>query len=198
MIKVTVFYDYVCPYCLLAKVPFDEAAKNKEVDISYIPFELIPEPQPRIDIYHDEKRRKDWEAIILPTSEKLGIGMRLPHVIPRPYTRMAIEGSYFAREHGKEKEYHSRIFKAFFVEEQDIGDLSVLVQLAEEIGLDGKQYKEALLDRRYSDCRVKDVDYARNVAKVTSIPTYVIGEEVVKEVYSKEQFEQILSRQNKE
>lgn len=192
MNQITIFYDYVCPYCLLAKVPFEEAIKGKNVEITYIPYELTPEPNERIDIVNDPKRRKDWENLILPTSEKLGIGMKLPYVIPRPYTRMALEGAYFAREQKKEREYHDRIFRAFFVEGQDIGEIDVLVTLATEAGLDAEAYREAVLDRRFKEIREKDVRYAKEVAKVTSIPTYVINGERISGEYEKEAYEKLL------
>lgn len=192
MNRITVFYDYVCPYCLLAKVPFENAIKGKEVEITYIPYELTPEPNERIDIVNDPKRRKDWENIIIPTSDSLGIGMKLPMIIPRPYTRMALEGSYYAREEKKEREYHERIFRAFFVEGQDIGDVAVLVSLAEEIGLDTKEFEEAVTDRRYSKQREDDVRYAREEAKITSIPTYIINGVRLAETYEQNDFEKLL------
>lgn len=197
MLKITVFYDYVCPYCLLAKVPFDEAITNYEAQITYVPYELTEEPTPRIDVYHDEKRRKDWENIIIPTSQRLGISIKLPHIIPRPYTRMAIEGSYYAREQGKEPSYHTRIFQAYFVEEQDIGDLEVLIRLAKEVGLDPVAYRNAITNLTYTEHRMKDVNYAKRVHRVRQIPTYIVNGEVVQNVYDKETFEQIFSRVSK-
>jgi predicted DsbA family dithiol-disulfide isomerase len=39
--------------------------------------------------------------------------------------------------------------EAFFVEGQDIGDIDVLTRLAGEIGLDEREFKEALRSRKY-------------------------------------------------
>ena len=36
------------------------------------------------------------------------------------------------------------MFTAFFQEEKDIGDISVLTELAEELGLDGEDFRKAL------------------------------------------------------
>ena len=192
MNEITVFYDYVCPYCLLAKVPFEKAIEGKEVNITYIPYVLIEEPGERIDIVHDPVRRKAWEDTILPMSEKFGIGMRLPQVIPRPYTRMAIEGAYFAREYGKEREYHSRLFKAYFVEEQDIGELEVLVKLAAEVGLDAVRYKEAIENRTYGYQRYEDVRYAKDGVQIKSIPTYIVNGTKVENVYEVSSYQALL------
>jgi hypothetical protein len=41
-------------------------------------------------------------------------------VSPHPYTDLAFEGFHFAKEHGKGSEYHTRVFQAFFQEEQNI------------------------------------------------------------------------------
>ena len=40
----------------------------------------------------------------------------------------------FAKEYGKEKAYNDAIFKAFYQEEKNIGDLAVLAEIAQSIG----------------------------------------------------------------
>ncbi|MGU9504983.1 DsbA family protein, partial [Bacillus paralicheniformis] len=43
-VKMKVYSDFICPFCFLAKGPLDEVAKEKDVEIEWMPFELRPSP----------------------------------------------------------------------------------------------------------------------------------------------------------
>ena len=72
-----------------------------------------------------------------------------PKCHPSPTPRLTFEGCQYAKEHGKGNDYNHRVLEAFFVEGQDIGDIDVLTRLAGEIGLDEREFKEALRSRKY-------------------------------------------------
>ena len=38
-----VYSDFICPFCF-SKGPLDEVAKEKDVEIEWMPFELRPSP----------------------------------------------------------------------------------------------------------------------------------------------------------
>jgi protein-disulfide isomerase-like protein with CxxC motif len=57
---------------------------------------------------------------------------------------LAFEGYQYAKEYGKGNEYNHRVLEAFFVEGRDIRDIIVLTKLAGEVGLDEKEFEEAL------------------------------------------------------
>jgi predicted DsbA family dithiol-disulfide isomerase len=48
-------------------------------------------------------------------------------------------------------QYNHRVLEAFFVEGQDIGQIDVLTRLAGEVGLNEKQFEEALRTRKYRE-----------------------------------------------
>lgn len=193
-LKIRFVTDYVCPYCMVAKVPFMQAIQGKDVAVEWIPFELTQEPDKRIDTYHDQVRKEKWAKSLVPMAKSLGIDMKLPpKVIPRPYTRLAFEGYHFAREHGRGEEYNSRIFSAYFTEEQDIGDLEILCELAEEVGLDPLAFRQALMDGTYSELERNLVAYARDTLQVRSIPTIFFGDQRVEvSDYTREAFEKLV------
>ncbi len=91
-VKMKVYSDFICPFCFLAKGPLDEVAKEKDVEIEWMPFELRPSPYSKIDPWNEPEKLGSWDAFILPTAKKLGIEMRLPRVSPHPYTHLAFEG----------------------------------------------------------------------------------------------------------
>ena len=187
--------DYVCPYCLVAKVALENAleATGIQANITYQPFELTPEPRERVDTWNDQRRRAGYKVLEEPC-RKLDLPMKLPpHVIPRPYTRLAFEGWYFACGQGRGDEYADAMYRAYFMEELDIGDLKVLSSIAARLGLDEAAFTAALENGTYSKVEKEAVDYSRNVLKPTGVPTiYFDGEKVELSEYTTEEMIRLL------
>lgn len=114
----------------------------------------------------------------------MGINIVLPNVSSQPYTHLAFEE--YAKVKGKGNEYNDCILRAFFQEEQDIGNIDVLTKLAGEIGLDEKEYRTALENRTYREEHQKALQHAYNEADITAVPTFIIGDTVVAGIRSKE------------
>ncbi|MFC4765849.1 DsbA family oxidoreductase [Effusibacillus consociatus] len=112
--------------------------------------------------------------------------------LPQPHTHLAFEGYQYAKEHGKANEYNHRMFTAFFQEEQDIGNIEVLTKLAGEIDLSTKEFKEALEIRKYKEAHKKALDHAYHEANITAVPTFVIGERVLRGMYSQSALEKVI------
>ena len=187
--------DYVCPYCLVAKVALENAleATGIQANITYQPFELTPEPRERVDTWNDQRRRAGYKVLEEPC-RKLALPMKLPpHVIPRPYTRLAFEGWYFACGQGRGDAYADAMYRAYFMEELDIGDLKVLSSIAARLGLDEAAFTAALEEGTYSKAEKEAVDYSRNVLKPTGVPTiYFDGEKVELSEYTTEEMIRLL------
>lgn len=184
-VKIKAYSDFICPFCFLGKGPLDEIVKEKDVEVEWMPFELRPEPYPKIDPWNESDKLGSWDAFIKPTAEKLGIDMRLPHVSPHPYTNLAFEGYQFAKEQELGNEYIHRVFTAFFQEEQNIGEIDVLTKLAEELGLDAEAFREALVSRKYREVHQEAIKHAYE-ARISAVPTFIIGDQVIQGLASKE------------
>jgi predicted DsbA family dithiol-disulfide isomerase len=100
----------------------------------------------------------------------MGVPIHLPQVLPQPHTHLAFEGFQYAKEHGKGNEYNHRLLEAFFVEGQGIGDIGVLARLAGQVGLDEKEFEEALRTRKYRKAHGRALRYAYEEAGVTGVP----------------------------
>ncbi|PTX49819.1 putative DsbA family dithiol-disulfide isomerase [Melghirimyces profundicolus] len=193
-LKIRVYSDYVCPFCFLAKQPLEETIKGKEIEVEWMPFELRPYPNETLRP-EGEYLQKTWKQSVYPMAERMGVPIVLPKVSPQPYTHLAFEGYQYAKEKGKGKEYNDRVLRAFFQEEQNIGDMDVLTKLAGEIRLDETEYRAALETRKYKEAHQKALDHAYHEAKITAVPTFIIGDTMVKGVRSKETLEQIINEE---
>ena len=190
-VKIKVFSDYVCPYCFLAEFPLKEAIKEKDVEVEWLPFELRPLPKPTLKP-EDDYLKTVWRQSVYPLARKMGVEIELPSISPQPHTHLAFEGYQYAKEHSKALEYNDRILRAFFQENQDISRLDVLARLASEIGLNGKEFKEALSARKYKIAHQQALEYGEQLG-INSVPTFMIGDRILSGLLSKENLEREIS-----
>jgi predicted DsbA family dithiol-disulfide isomerase len=162
------------------------------VEIEWKPFELRPYPNKTLRP-EEEYLHSTWKQSVYPLAERMGLEIVLPNVSPQPYKHLAFEGFQYAKEKGKGNEYNDRMLRAFFQMQQDIGDVHVLTKLADEIGLDEKEYREALETRNYKAAHQKALVHAFEEANIQAVPTFQIGSTIVAGIRSKETLEQIIA-----
>lgn len=189
--KIQLFFDYVCPFCYLGEIPFEEAIKGMDVEVQLCPYELRRPPVPKTDPMHDEAKLKRFDEVLLPAAQKLGVEMKLPWISPHPYTTLTFQGFYFAKEAGKETEYNHRIFHAFYVDEKDIGELAVIEEVLTELNLDVAAFKKAVEEKTYMPILDEAKEYAKS-QEVSSIPTFVIGNQRLTGIHTVEEFKQAI------
>lgn len=173
-VSVKVWSDYVCPFCMLAEGPLHEATHDLDVEIEWMPFELRPYPTPTLRP-EDEYLPAIWARSVYPMARRMGVDITLPTISPQPYTRLAFEGYQYAARHGAAAAYTPRVLKAFFQENRDIGRLSVLADIASELGLDVSAFTEALTKGTYTEAHQEALRTAE-AFRINVVPTLVIGE----------------------
>lgn len=194
-LNIKVYFDFVCPFCFLGEETLSKAIEGKDVNIQWMPFELRPEPSPRIDPWRETEKLNAWNNFIEPVAKNLKIDMKLPKISPHPYTNLAFEGYHYVNNMGKGEEYIRRVFKGFFQEGLDIGKIEILANLSEEIGLNKEEFIKVLKNRKYKDNQEKVLKHAYEEANITAVPTMIIGDEVVHGNTSKENLEEIINKQ---
>ena len=89
-------------------------------------------------------------------------------------SRLALEASEFARDAGRHHGFHARIFKAYFTDNLDIGDMEVILDLAREEGLNIEDLAAALKEGRYRPRLEEAREEARQYG-INAVPTFVIN-----------------------
>jgi predicted DsbA family dithiol-disulfide isomerase len=193
MLQIKVYSDYVCPYCFFGELVLERALKGleKEVEVEWLPFELRPAPTPTLKPEEDYLQTT-WKQSVYPTAERLGIDIVLPAISPQPYTHLAFEGYQFAKENEKGNAYTHRMFKAFFQEEQDIGDIEILTELAGEISLNKEAFKQALETKKYSKTHQQALRHSYEEANITAVPTFIIGDKKVRGLLREEELKRLI------
>lgn len=192
MLQIKVYSDYVCPYCFLGEVVLERALKGLEdkVQVEWMPFELRRYPTPTLKPEEDYLQTT-WANSVYPMARQLNVPIVLPKVSPQPYTHLAFEGYQFAKEQGLGEVYTHRLFTAFFQEEQDIGDVEVLVKLAKEVGLDEGAYRQALGTRKYKAVHAQELKKSYE-AGITAVPTFFIADKQVRGLLREEDLRRLI------
>jgi predicted DsbA family dithiol-disulfide isomerase len=109
--------------------------------------------------------------------EQLGIEFKRGRVWSS-YSHLALEAAEFAFQTSDFETawaFHRRLFKAYFTETENIGDIALLTRLAAETGIDGSELRRALDDRRFEAEVDEGIAWSRQIG-VTAIPTFVFNQ----------------------
>ncbi len=151
------------------------------MDVELVHFPLHPETPERGQSLEElfAERDVDIHAIYarmkgLMDAEGLEYGQRT-HTYN---SRLAQElGKWADEQSAKSKNYgaiHDALYRAYFVDGQNISDVDVLVEVAEKAGLPGDEVREVVTSRSHKDA--VDADWAKSRKYgVTGVPTFVAG-----------------------
>jgi predicted DsbA family dithiol-disulfide isomerase len=185
-IKLDILSDPICPWCYIGKAHLDRAlaqVPDHPFIIEWHPFQLNPEmPREGMDrrTYLETKfggrdRAVEVYARIADAAQAAGIEIDFAAIDRTPSTLDAHRLIHWAGLEGRQTAAVSSLFRAYFREGCDIGDRSVLLSIADGIGLDRPMIERLLeSDADAEDIRARDA-HAR-ARGVTGVPTFVIGE----------------------
>jgi len=179
--EIIIYSDYVCPYCLLVATELRQAIKGrdikgKNIEIRWRPFELRPFPVPTLKI-EDKYLPSIWKHSVYPLAEKLGVDITLPGISPQPRTDKAFEAFAYAEDRGKGDEFSLAVMSAFFQQGKNIGDVTILTELGEKIGLNRDDMQRALESNQYHQQHQRALKQAYDEDNITVVPTIIIGEQ---------------------
>ncbi|MDX1745593.1 MAG: DsbA family protein, partial [Halobacteriales archaeon] len=156
---ITVYSDYVCPFCYLGRRSLEayQETRDDDLDIDWHPFDLRSHkrgPDGKIDhavedgkddAYFEQVRRNvDRLRDEYDAGEMLDLD-DLPEEVDSLNAQVA--SFYLESEHPDHwLAFDEAIFEALWVDGRDIGDIGVLVDLAESVGLDGDDVRTAISD----------------------------------------------------
>jgi predicted DsbA family dithiol-disulfide isomerase len=143
-----------------------------EVELVWHPFELRPKPTDRIAAEPDPETGEVWDPALVGEAAKEGLVLGKPFS-PMPYTDKAFQGMHYVVSHGGDVQaYNDRIFKAVFEEGRDVGDIDVLVEIAEELGLEIYTFNNVLREGLFKETQENALKHAYFGSGVEEVPTY--------------------------
>ncbi|NOT05776.1 MAG: DsbA family oxidoreductase [Anaerolineales bacterium] len=174
--KLTIFSDYICPWCYVGQGVLDQLNAEHNVDVEWRPYYLRPDTPPEgMDLpdYILKARANGSEERLLNLAKKYGMDFRSTDRIYN--TRIAHEATEYARERGKVNEFHKVVFRKVYADGYDISQWDVLRSAAEEVGLDADDMQSVVDSGKYTAQVAEQVNWAQQIG-VTGVPTYVIND----------------------
>ncbi|MDQ2730515.1 MAG: DsbA family protein [Armatimonadota bacterium] len=190
-ITITVFSDYLCPWCWPAAVRLRKLVEVHpgQINLEHRAFLLRPDEKPTVfTAYHLQHRAS--------AAARTGLPFHFPQIGDR-YPRSswpALEAAKWVRDHHPEAfdAFDLALFAAFFERTEDISSPAVLTAVVESVGVPGDGLTEALETRQYRDWVMADHALAQDF-QINSIPTVTSGGYEVSGAVPYEEYENLLS-----
>ncbi|MBR0800330.1 DsbA family oxidoreductase [Bradyrhizobium jicamae] len=202
---VTITSDFICPWCLIGERRLEQAISKLPNDVvveqKWHPFELNPD-MPSEGVNRQAYRSLEfgsWErsqrldAHTIVAAKDDNIRFNYGAIDRTPNTLLAHRLMRFAAVQGLATPLAKAIFSAYFEHGRDIGDASVLADIAAEIELE-RAGAIAFLASESETNEVRDAERAAQQWGTRSVPLFDIDGELVSGAQSVEAFEAALSR----
>jgi predicted DsbA family dithiol-disulfide isomerase len=189
MIKLDILSDPVCPWCYIGKSNLDralEANPNHAFEIEWHPFQLNP------DMPADGRDRREYletkfggkaraveiYARVEQAARDAGLQIDFGAISRIPNTLNAHRLIHWAGLEGRQTAVVSALFRAYWTQGRDIGDIATLIAIAGECGLDAAMTERLLgTDADAEDIRARD-HHARERG-VSGVPCFIIANQYV-------------------
>jgi predicted DsbA family dithiol-disulfide isomerase len=192
-LRLTVVSDAICPWCWIGKKRLDDAlALLAETDpelafeVAFFPFLLNPDMPAegvereayRIAKFGSLERSRELDAQVAEAGAASGLAFRHDLMRKTPNTTNAHRLSRFAAEAGVQRPVMEAIFRAYFQEGRDIGDVSVLADIGAAAGMDRGTVAGRLAGDEARD-QVTAEAMAASRAGISGVPTFVLNRHVL-------------------
>jgi predicted DsbA family dithiol-disulfide isomerase len=181
-LRVTAFSDYICPFCYIGSrrpLRLDEAF---DLRVNWCGVEIHPETPPEgMPVARLGYQPAQWMAMmenLQHLAAEDGLVLREHDFTTNSHKALLLAES--AKEAGRGPFYalHESLFRAFHVEGTNIGDASVLCQLATGAGIPEAMVERAWQEERFEERLRQNLRAAAQIG-LRGTPTFIIGRQVM-------------------
>jgi predicted DsbA family dithiol-disulfide isomerase len=185
-ITIDIVSDTVCPWCYVGKRRLEAALQRLpedfEVLVAWRPFQLNPDlPREGADRRAHLERKfggKDGAKRVYDAIDQAGDSVGIPFAFRdierQPNTVDSHRLIDKAGQLGKQDAVVEALFKAYFLDGRDIGDLDTLVEIAAEAGLDADEIRAYLASDEDID-RIRAEDEMARKMGVSGVPCFILN-----------------------
>lgn len=197
-VAMRVYYDFASPFCYVARAVLARLRWSRDVTVDWQPFEVIDYLPPRGAMPQNPAFVRRAEAReVRKLGEQYGLAIHLRDRLLNSNLALC------AVEHARAVEaargvaglldaVHVALFDAYYRDQQDIGALDVVLDVARGAGLDDG-LAQALTDGRHR-ARVAQSRRDAEALGVTSVPLFLAGGYAVAGIPEYAAFEQLVDR----
>jgi len=184
---VEIWSDVICPFCYIGKRKFERALaqlpQRDQIDVVWRSFQLQPDTKtdPTRNAVQNLAEKKGWtleftrEAIADVSARAKEVGLTFDYertVVANTFDAHRL--AHYAATQGKGDAMQERLFKAYFVDGQNIADHAVLTTLAVDAGLPSDEAKHALISGQFAADVRGDIDQAQRFG-INGVPFFVFN-----------------------
>lgn len=171
-VDVQLFFNFRSPYCYLASKTLWPIMDDYHTNLIWRPvggWDLRSQPdraKVKVPVTRQDVSRH---------TRRLGIPFNPPPLTTEPTAAGA--ASLLAEEKGKLREYICEVMRKEWADGKDIGDINVLGEVADTIGLDRQQLAAAAEDPGNLEKLKQNAEEAAKIG-VIGVPTFVIDDQI--------------------
>ncbi len=186
--KITIWSDFVCPFCFIGQAHLDTALENFEhkddVEIEYKSYQLMPDAEYRPGVSYYEFFANKFgvpadkaEVQLKQQAESAkASGITMNHDIAKiANTFDSHRAFHYAKEQGKGTEFFKRFYAAHFTDGEVLSDADTIVRISEEIGLDGEAVRTVVENKENTDKVQQDISQAQQLG-VQGVPFFLVND----------------------
>ena len=186
MIMIDIVSDTVCPWCFIGKRRLEKAmaARPKfDYGVSWRPFQLNPD-MPEDGMVRDQylamkfgdaERAQQIYQNVSEAGELEGLNFRFDKILRQPNSLASHKLIRWSGSAGKQDAVVELLFQRYFVDGADIGDNEILVQLADEAGMDAGLVRDLFNKNSDDDLVLQEESVARRMG-VAGVPCFVVAQ----------------------
>lgn len=180
LLKVTVFSDYICPYCYLGWLRMEKLRHDYDLRVNWCMSEIHSDnpaagrPPTELGYSNEQWKRMVTELDELATEE----GVHFAELKFTTNSHRALLLAEAAKELGAEAFYalHRRLFESHLCEGRNLGDPQVLRELVNSLDLDPTLPDRAWLEPRFEQ-RLQEYSRAARELGVSATPTFFFDQQ---------------------
>ena len=199
--KINVFADTICGWCFIGHTNLNEALKkfpNLKFDIHHTPFQLNPD-MPTEGISRDKYLEikfggKDYAASMYENmklkAKESGLNFNLEKIKKTPNTILSHLLINLSKQFNLQNEIIEKIYKSYFIDGLDIGDVKILINIAKENNI-----TENVFTNFINDTNTENINSKILIAKekgINGVPFFEIGKDFISGSQSSIQLENVI------
>ena len=201
LMKINVFADTICGWCFIGHANLNIALKkfpNIKFDIQHVPFQLNPdipneginrEKYLEIKFGGKDNAAPMYENMKLKAKES-GMNFNLEKIKKTPNTVLSHLLINLSEQFNLLNEIKEKIYQSYFIDGLDIGDMNVLINIANQSNISESVFKDFINDKNIENVNSKIV--AAKEKGISGVPFYEIEKDFISGAQSSIQLESVI------
>lgn len=181
-LKLTVFSDYICPFCYVGHHRLKRLRDSYDIRINWRLIEIHPENSAQGEAIKSLDYSSDYWNQLVQNLKQVAKEENIPlsELTFTTNSKNALLLAETCKQLGHDTFYtlHENLFTAYFVGQENIGDKDVLRSIARKSGIENDIIESAWMDGPQHQRLVQNYDAARKL-NIQSVPSFVFGEHIL-------------------